>query len=342
MKKINKHIQIVRSTDTLISSMGNDSCESVIRILKKNYKKVELIFINNSDDLMQLLLNKADLVYLAVKQVPVLNSKIKKTIWVSSFLEDNNIPYTGSPASAIALDFDKTKAKKIMFDNNISSADYFVTKPGQYKTANQIPIDFPMFIKPISAGDKRGIDSGSVILNFNGYTKKVKEISDNIYSESLVETYLSGREFTVAVLGQLDNEQEPLIMPVEVIVNANERGDRILGATGDKSTEQQVILVTDVRDRKNIIELTRKVFSALGARGYGRIDIRMDEKGVPHFLEANLIPSMGVGNYFHTAFTLSKNLDYESIILRIVDLALSRNEPEIQRSVVGKLDLAIA
>jgi D-alanine-D-alanine ligase len=66
-------------------------------------------------------------------------------------------------------------------------------------------------------------------------------------------------------------------------------------------------------------------FVALGARDYGRIDIRMDSHGVPHFLEANLISSLlrDYGN-FPKACLLNSNIDYENMIYRIIDLSLSR------------------
>lgn len=67
-------------------------------------------------------------------------------------------------------------------------------------------------------------------------------------------------------------------------------------------------------------------FHALGARDYGRIDIRLDSDGVANFLEANLIPSLisGYGS-FPKACELNIGLEYEPMIISITELGLIRN-----------------
>ena len=73
--------------------------------------------------------------------------------------------------------------------------------------------------------------------------------------------------------------------------------------------------------------LAINAFRALGANDYGRIDIRLDDSGTPHFLEANLLPSLrdNYGNYFPRACVIYRNLAYEPMILQIADLAFSRD-----------------
>ena len=51
--------------------------------------------------------------------------------------------------------------------------------------------------------------------------------------------------------------------------------------------------------------------------GVGRVDIKMDEQGTPYFLEANLIPGLGIG-YFYRCYNLNTGLNYEQMILDIV------------------------
>lgn len=80
--------------------------------------------------------------------------------------------------------------------------------------------------------------------------------------------------------------------------------------------------------RRQIAELGKAVYAALGARDYGRIDIRMDSLGKPNFIEANLTP--GIANndfvsYFTRACELNQDMTYESMILRIVEIGLARS-----------------
>jgi D-alanine-D-alanine ligase len=93
---------------------------------------------------------------------------------------------------------------------------------------------------------------------------------------------------------------------------------------------EQVLEVTDLKVRSKVITLALAVFEALDARDYGRIDIRLDATGTPHFLEANLIPSLisGYGS-FPKACLLNVGLDYEPMIMTIVNLALARQLNEI-------------
>jgi D-alanine-D-alanine ligase len=67
------------------------------------------------------------------------------------------------------------------------------------------------------------------------------------------------------------------------------------------------------------------IFRALGARDYGRIDIRLDGSGIPNFLEANLIPSL-ITEYgsFPKAYKINQGVDYKEMINNIALLGLSR------------------
>ena len=60
-----------------------------------------------------------------------------------------------------------------MQKNNIRTADFFITNPGEYLKESSIPIKFPLFIKPITGGDSRGIDKNSLVFNFEDFTAKV-------------------------------------------------------------------------------------------------------------------------------------------------------------------------
>ena len=66
------------------------------------------------------------------------------------------------------------------------------------------------------------------------------------------------------------------------------------------------------------------VFKALGARDYGRIDIRLNAHGTPNFIEANLMPGLSNHGYLSRCFLLNKHFAYEEMIASIVELAFKR------------------
>jgi D-alanine-D-alanine ligase len=195
-------------------------------------------------------------------------------------------------------------------------------------------LKFPLFVKPTSMGGGEGVDKNSVVHNFADLRTKSTALATDLASDSLVEEYLSGREFSVAILeAKLTNE--PLAMPLEIVTASNSRGDRILSQAVKADNHESVLPVTDPLIRAKLTTMAMDVFFALGATGYGRIDIRLDSHGVPHFLEANLIPSLidTYGN-FPKACILNIGLGYDDMLLRIVDLGFA-NQPRAHSALLA-------
>jgi D-alanine-D-alanine ligase len=161
--------------------------------------------------------------------------------------------------------------------------------------------------------------------NFRQLQSKVHSIATDLQSDSLVEEYLPGREFSVAILKD-GHADEFLAMPIERIAPPDEHGARFLSAQVKSADAGSSLAVTDKIIKAKVMALALKVFHALEARDYGRIDIRLDKADEPHFLEANLIPGLisGYGN-FPKACLLDMDMDYETMILNIANLGLARN-----------------
>ena len=319
--KIQKHIEIVRSDTPKLSSMGNKSAAMIQRLLSEYYERVEISTVSTLYDLTALVAKRPDLVVLGVKQIPTEDG----ILWVSAYLEAHGINHLGSQTAAIELDYDKPSSKAVVRSAGILTADSFVAYPGSMPEAD-MPLAYPIFVKPPNGGGGKGIDADSVVRNYREYSLKVLHIYDKFGSPSLVETYLPGREFSVALM---ENEYTDavLAMPLELIVAANGRGDRMLSESVKEQDTEQVVPVVDAALRMRINRLAKAAYRALGARDYGRVDIRLDIHGVPHFLEANLIPGLAKNDftsYFIRACEINKNMEYDAIILHLVHLALHR------------------
>lgn len=323
MTKIDKHIQIVRSTSRELSLMSSKSSFLVREVLEKEYTKVGETIINTSEDVAKLLRKNPDLVFLGIKNSPLPSKLGKLHNVLSDYLEAHSIHYVGS--DKIARDFGRRKdfAKQAVQRANLPTAGYFMAKPGQYKSTNTLPLKFPLFIKPPHRGHGVGIDDASVVRTFAEYENKVESIFHNYQSESLVEQYLTGREFTVALLEQ-PNSSELLSMPVEIITDANARGDRILSSNIKTQDSEQIVAIEDAATHTLLCILAKNIFLALGARDFGRIDIRMSDAGTAYFLEANLPPGLGRG-YFARACEINRGMSYESMILKIAELGILRS-----------------
>jgi len=321
--KINKRIELVRASKSKFSSMSPGPSRAIMKILKKKYSSVNFTEISCLDDLEILIMRKPDLVFLTVKQIPISDDDESQMIWVSDVLQNAGINHTGSLGAAISLDFDKTKAKDKVNSAGLKTTEYFITKPGDYKSEELLPISFPLFIKPTSLGNKKGVDAESVVHNYSDYVSKVQSLSTNFNSKSLVEPFLSGREFSVAVFENHDT-QTLNSMPIEIVIGANINGDRILGTTADSGDDEVVSIVDNKKLHRSLQVLAEGVFRALDARDYGRIDIRLNGFGEPQFLEANLIPGLSTSSFFPIANKMYNNLNHDETILQIVATAFGR------------------
>jgi D-alanine-D-alanine ligase len=332
MVKSNKHIEIVRSTVKGLSSMGKVSCDTTLAVLTKHFIEVGVTIINDLADLEALAASSPDLVFLGMEFIPndpLLGLTDPNKTLISEFLDDQEIAYTGSGQAAHELGRNKHLAKQRVLDANLRTSAYCVIEQNQSFTREDIPLDFPMFVKPANRGGGFGIDSDSVVHTFDQLCSKVHTIN-KLQSDALIEKYLPGREFSVAILKD-EYVDGYLAMPLELIAPSDKNGSRLLSGQIKSSNTEQVLEVTDTVVKSKVTALALDVFEALGARDYGRIDIRLDSAGTPYFLEANLIPSLisGYGS-FPKACVLNLGLDYEPMIMRIAELGLARKVNAIE------------
>ena len=289
----------------------------ILKILSKCYKNVLITEINSEKDLEKLVIRKPDLVFSGVKYFYFNN----KNVWLNDYLEMYDIPYIASSKAALDNESDKNKAKKIMQKAKIKTADFFITTPGKHLNELSMPIQFPVFIKPVTGGDSRGVDSNSIVYNFKSFEEKVLDIKVKQNSPSLVETYLSGQEYSVGIF-QDSTDGSLRAMPIEIIVKKNLNGHCILDFDVKKNDEEKVIAVTDIKIFNKLSKLAKNSFKALGGKSLGRIDIKMNQFGIPHFIEANLMPGLRKG-YFYRSCLLNLNMSYDEMILSIANTGLS-------------------
>ena len=291
--------------------------EKILKILSKRYKNVSITKVNSEEDLEKMVIRKPDLVFSGVKYFYFNN----RNIWLNDYLEMYDIPYIASSREALDNESNKSRAKKIMQRAKIKTADFFITIPGKHKTELSIPIKFPLFIKPVIGGDSRGIDANSIVYDFLSFKAKVLDIKLKHNLSSLVETYLPGKEYSVGIFKNNTNGSVRA-MPVEIIVKENVNGHHILDFDIKKNDEEEVIPVTDIKIFNKLSKLAKGSFKALGGKSLGRIDIKMNNRGVPHFIEANLMPGLRKG-YMYRGCLFNLKMNYDDMILFIAKNGLA-------------------
>jgi len=242
---------------------------------------------------------------------------------LADFFKNKNINFTGSISSVLYFDSNKVSAKKFLKDKGIKTADYF-TITSRYDYNDNLPIKFPLFLKPIDSANGNGIDENSFVKDFDSLISKVKNIFDTFGQATLVEEYLEGREFTVAIIE--DQEKQNLVIaPIEIVPPMINNGLRILGEKVKKEDSEEVKQIADRETKSKVEALAIEIFKQLDIRDFGRVDIKMDAHGKCYFMEINLVPGMTKGSsYFPKAFEIANKIDYDSVVNMIIKSSINR------------------
>ena len=325
MLKIDKHIHFVCRSGALKVPAANKEAHWSLEVLRRNFTRVSVSEVSNRKDLEEVAASQPDLVFLgaAPKRLRYRGHSNSRYVWLSDFFETRGITYSGSASLAMIQEANKHRAKQAIESADLKTANYFMTREGEFTDENRIPVNFPLFLKPADLGSGRGVSADSVVHDLASFHKKVHSIATEFNTNTLAEQYLSGREFTVAILDS-SSSGKTIAMPVELIAKTNENGDRIVSGSVKKADSEKVLAVTNKKLYKELNNFAIRSFNALSGRDYGRIDVRMDDSGKIHFLEANLRPGLG-GGYFVRACLINEDMEYESVIMNIVSFALSRS-----------------
>ena len=343
------HIEIITTPNEALKESGFGTlkaCKSVLDAIKRMGVNASISICNNEKDLDDIIQRKPDLVILAVKYIPAINNDMthKDDIWLSDHFAQHGINFTGSSRQTLNFDSNKVLAKTHLKNKGIKTANYFIAVPDQYKTESELPITFPLFIKPLDAANGNGIDDLSFVTNFTEYENKIASLYETYNQPVLVEEYLDGREFTSAII-KTPNEKL-IVSAVEVIPPTSNHGLRILGSQAKKDNSEQLIEIVDDEVSNRVTTLAIDAFNALGVRDFGRIDIKTDNHGECFFMEANLVPGMTYGSsYFPEACKIANDVAYDNVIELLLTGGLARIPstipPDIYPDSDGTLDTAI-
>ena len=201
---------------------------------------------------------------------------------IQSWLDENNINYTGSGSSSSKLCMSKNESKKIVRKNNHRTPNWFIIDNNEALKTDEIikSIDFPCIVKPNAQGSTFGL---SIVNEKNNLIEAI-ELAGQYDDSSLIEEYITGREITVGILG---GEALPI---VEIIPDHQLYDYECKYSPG---MSQYLCPAEIAADKEKQIKVdSEKIFKILGCSGYGRIDYLLDENGKYFFLELNTLPGM--------------------------------------------------
>ncbi len=291
-----------------------DTCNNVSRAIEKLGHVVGLKVCKHEHDLLDVVDKGPDLVLLAVKYLSVNDGN---DIWLSEYFENHGINFTGSLIGAIDFDSDKVLAKLHLNKLGIKTAKFFTARPGQFGNSHELPVSFPLFLKPLDSANGKGTDTSSLVNNFEEFQRKLLSLSELFGQTVLVEEYLDGPEFTCALIKSTSNGLNVSVMEVSPPQSKSELSipaEKVQDAKSEYSK-----LTSSIR------HLAIVVFHHLGIRDFGRIDIKTNRLGECFFMKADLVPGMAPGSsYFPKTCQVAQNMSYDKVVQLIIEGGISR------------------
>ncbi len=222
---------------------------------------------------------------------------VSREAQIPAMLDMLQIPYTGSDALTLAICLDKARTKEILSYYKVPTAKFFVAD--KIEDAENHNLNFPMIVKPISEGSGKGIYASSFVHSNDQLKREIKRITSEYNQSALVEEFLSGREFTVAMLG--NNGDLKVLPAIEMRYDKYPEGTAPL-----YSYEAKWILDTKENDfdvfdcpaniskdlESKINKVCTDTYRVLKCRDWSRIDLRLDKNGEPNIIEINPLPGI--------------------------------------------------
>lgn len=255
--------------------------------------------------------------------------------FIPSILEFLGIPYTGSGPLTLSICLDKCLTKQILSFHGVPTPEFRLAPSiGEVDEVVRGWGFYPCIVKPVHEGSSIGVWNDSVVEDPRQLSDRLRRAVSRYGQPAMVERLLPGREFTVGILG---NGREAKILPlVEILFESLPEGAKPI-----YSYEAKWIWDTPLKplnifecpaqvDEELSIEVKRTAltaYNALGCRDWARIDIRLDERGVPNVLEVNPLPGIlpdPRDNSCMPKAARAAGMEYDDLILTVLEIACRR------------------
>ncbi|MEE4257885.1 MAG: hypothetical protein V2I47_12670 [Bacteroidales bacterium] len=245
---------------------------------------------------------------------------IAREAQVPALLDAYQIPYVFSSPLVMALTLDKAMTKRVVRDAGIYTPDFHVVY--KMEDVTMVNMSFPLFAKPLGEGTGKGITENSVIGNREALQMQCRFLLEAYRQPVLVESFLSGREFTSGIVGTGENARAVGTIEVKLLANAEKN---VYSYVNKEECETLVEYVPVWgRIKEDCEALALEAYRVLGCEDAGRVDIRYDDKGKPGFIEINPLPGMHPEHSDLPILAHKNGIPYHELMKMIMDSALSK------------------
>jgi D-alanine-D-alanine ligase len=252
---------------------------------------------------------------------------------VPTLLDAYDIPYVFSDSLTMALTLDKAMTKHIVRSQGIPTAEFAVIE--KVSDIGKVNLSFPLFLKPMAEGSGKGVNALSKVEDRKALSAVAKDLLRKYNQPVLVEAFLPGREFTVGITGTAEDAQ--VLGVTEIVPKAGWVGDGYGFENKDAGWEDRVEIVraSPFPEAKAAGDVALAAWRALRCRDGGRIDIRCDANGQPHFIEVNPIAGLRPEHSDLCFIAEYEGISYRQLIGKIMTSFLKRNPSLAPRRVTA-------
>jgi D-alanine-D-alanine ligase len=231
---------------------------------------------------------------------------------IQGLLETLNLPYTGSRVLGSALTMDKIRTKYIWQQHGLATPAFAEINSEQELSEAVENIGLPLMVKPIHEGSSCGASKVESMSD----VKKAWHVANQFNDGVLAERWVNGLEYTAAILGE---EVLPLIRLETPHVFYDYQAKYEVDST---KYICPCGLSPEMEDR--VKDYVMKAFQVVGASGWGRVDLFIDDNDEVQLIEVNTIPGMTSHSLVPMA-AKQVGLEFDDLVLRILNSSMQEN-----------------
>lgn len=229
---------------------------------------------------------------------------------MQGLLEMLGIPYTGSGVLGSALSMDKLRTKQIWAGVHIPTPSYVVLNEQSDFAGIEAKLGLPLMVKPVHEGSSLGMSKVEQAGQLAGAWRQAAQYDGSVIAEKFVQ----GTEYSASILNGV-------ALPLIGLETPRSFYDYDAKYQAD-STRYLCPCGLDGAREKFLQSLALKAFDASAAQGWGRIDLLLDEKSNPWFIEVNTVPGLTSHSLVPMA-AKQHGVDFDQLVLAILDTSFA-------------------
>ncbi|EGV51653.1 D-alanine--D-alanine ligase [endosymbiont of Riftia pachyptila] len=231
---------------------------------------------------------------------------------VQGALESIGLPYTGSGVLGSALGMDKYRTKALWSGLGLPTPESRLIERESDLEASAA-LGFPLMIKPA----REGSSIGMARVGSRGELEQAWQMAAEYDPMVMAERWITGQEYTASLLG---GKSLPLIR----LETPRTFYDYEAKYSAD-STRYHCPCGLPAAEEQRLQQLAAKAFEAVGASGWGRVDLMLDEAGEPWLIEVNTVPGMTDHSLVPMA-AKAAGIGFDELVMQILRTSLELAE----------------